>query len=216
MANTEKPISIRMPAGVLAEVDGAAAKLERSRAWVIVKLLELAIVGERPIENVLGRLAGRVGYGKKNADISGGGGTTGVGGTPRLPAVGKAQLSVPEKIAAEMLDNLRESGIRREAREESKGGMHTNMTYSRAEIARMSEDLQASGEGDVPAVKPDMQTLREICAGNIPSTLKAIQSDHTEVDLCGFKSYNDIDGENYICGKEVHGPKVKHGEWIKV
>jgi len=62
----------------------------------------------------------------------------------------------------------------------------------------------------------NMQALRDICDGNIPTTLKAVQSDHTEVDLCGFKSYNQEDGEDYICGKEVHGPKVKHGEWIKV
>jgi len=37
-----------------------------------------------------------------------------------------------------------------------------------------------------------------------------------EIDLCGEKFYNDVDGENYVCGKEKHGPKVKHGEWIKV
>jgi hypothetical protein len=37
-----------------------------------------------------------------------------------------------------------------------------------------------------------------------------------EVNLCGFNSYNDVDGENYICGLEKHGPKVKHGGWIKV
>lgn len=68
-----------------------------------------------------------------------------------------------------------------------------------------------------------MRALRDICAGAIPV---GVLGDGTicdeglvgrvEVDLCGFKSYNEEDGENYICGKEVHGPKVRHGEWIKV
>ncbi len=37
-----------------------------------------------------------------------------------------------------------------------------------------------------------------------------------EVDLCGCQSYNEVDGENYICCMEKHGPKVKHGDWLKV
>ena len=82
MANTEKPISIRIPAIVLKEIDGAAGRLERSRAWVIVRLLELAIVGERPIEYILGRL-------KKIADVSDGGEAQ--SGTQDLPRGGKAQ-----------------------------------------------------------------------------------------------------------------------------
>lgn len=36
-----------------------------------------------------------------------------------------------------------------------------------------------------------------------------------EVDLCGFKTYSEIDGEHYVCGKEKHGWKVSHGSWIK-
>jgi hypothetical protein len=68
-----------------------------------------------------------------------------------------------------------------------------------------------------------MDKLRNICAGNIsdavgePLTKEMVDApDFGEVDLCGFKSYNDVDGENYICGLEKHGPKVKHGDWIKV
>lgn len=35
-----------------------------------------------------------------------------------------------------------------------------------------------------------------------------------EVALCGFRSYNDQDGEHYLCGKpEGHG--IKHGDWVK-
>lgn len=89
------------------------------------------------------------------------------------------------------------------------------------------------GGDQEPAVgvgKPgvDMEALRAICAGNITKTSDEVIAFHEklisdlesldphEVDLCGFKSYNEEDGENYVCGKEVHGPKVKHGEWIKV
>lgn len=39
---------------------------------------------------------------------------------------------------------------------------------------------------------------------------------HADIDICGFKTYNDVDGENYMCGLEKHGPKVKHGDWIKI
>lgn len=61
----------------------------------------------------------------------------------------------------------------------------------------------------------DMEALRDICAGKFPLDAKT-RMESIEVDLCGFKSYNEIDGEWYVCGKEVHGPKVKHGDWIKV
>lgn len=78
--------------------------------------------------------------------------------------------------------------------------------------------------------KVNMEALRDICAGNIPDGdpppaanrnyrgewVNSIIPEPHEVDLCGFKSYNEIDGENYVCGKEVHGPKVKHGDWIKI
>lgn len=79
-----------------------------------------------------------------------------------------------------------------------------------------------------PTVAPEVvASLRDICAGNlqplalagdIPDSLKPLDNpaDYAEVDLCGFQSYNDTDGENYVCGKEKHGPKVKHGDWIKV
>jgi len=99
-------------------------------------------------------------------------------------------------------------------------------------------DSEAVTKGDdgpeVAAVaigKPgvDMDGLRDICAGKVslepaPAAnrnyhgewVNSMVPDPDEVDLCGFKSYNEIDGENYICGKEKHGPKVKHGDWIKI
>lgn len=89
-------------------------------------------------------------------------------------------------------------------------------------------DYEADSDGDdgakSPAVgvgKPEvnMDLLRAIAAGKIPKEVSAsvdYLSQEIEVDLCGFKSYNDVDGENYICGKEKHGPKIKHGEWVKV
>lgn len=63
--------------------------------------------------------------------------------------------------------------------------------------------------------KVDMDALRNICAGKLGGQDDSIP-ESIEVDLCGFKSYNDVDGENYICGKENHGPKIKHGDWIKI
>lgn len=74
------------------------------------------------------------------------------------------------------------------------------------------------GKGDAVAIgKPgvNMQALRDICEGKgirpAPLSIEPI-----EIDLCGFQSYNETDGENYVCGKEKHDAKVKHGEWIKI
>ena len=37
-----------------------------------------------------------------------------------------------------------------------------------------------------------------------------------EEDLCGFQAHNEIDGEDYICGRPTHGPKQQHGGWIRI
>jgi hypothetical protein len=82
---------------------------------------------------------------------------------------------------------------------------------------RKSDAPDADGETVLQEVRKgvNMAALRDICAGKgihpVPLSVEPV-----EVDLCGFKSYNEIDGENYVCGKEVHGPKVDHGEWIKI
>lgn len=74
----------------------------------------------------------------------------------------------------------------------------------------------------------DMAALRNICAGKNLGGAQGINNRNQvdedkeevggahEVDLCGFPAHNDIDGEDYICGLEKHGPKVKHGDWIKI
>jgi hypothetical protein len=89
-----------------------------------------------------------------------------------------------------------------------------------------AEGNDGGQSGAVATGKPkvDMKALRDICAGNTPrnaqeaiaEVMEYDRPDPYEVDLCGFKSYNEIDGENYVCGKEVHGPKVKHGDWIQI
>lgn len=67
-----------------------------------------------------------------------------------------------------------------------------------------------------PSVNMDL--LRDICAGKIPASQEEAEEipEPHEVDLCGKNFFNDVDGENYICGKEKHGPKVKCGDWIKI
>lgn len=37
-----------------------------------------------------------------------------------------------------------------------------------------------------------------------------------EIPACGFKAYNDQDGEHYTCGLEKHSLKQKHGNWRRV
>ncbi|CAM5998724.1 unnamed protein product [Sphagnum balticum] len=76
---------------------------------------------------------------------------------------------------------------------------------------------------DDPHIQPasarnvDLQALKDICGGKIPQAQEKINSDPNEVDLCGFKSFNDVDGEWYMCCKEKHPyPKVKHGDWQKI
>lgn len=50
---------------------------------------------------------------------------------------------------------------------------------------------------------------KENVGGSIPSSGSILK-------ICGFMAFNEGDGETYSCGLEVHGPKVKHGEWRKV
>jgi len=38
----------------------------------------------------------------------------------------------------------------------------------------------------------------------------------TDERVCGWETYNDVDGENYRCGLPAHGAKVKHGNWVRV
>lgn len=88
-------------------------------------------------------------------------------------------------------------------------------------LLRKADDLlcenNSSSIQPEPARNIDLQTLKEICAGKIPQAKEKINPDPTEVDLCGFKSFNDVDGEWYMCCKEKHPyPKVKHGEWEKI
>jgi hypothetical protein len=342
MANTEKPTSIRVPENILATIDSAAGKLGRSRAWVILRLLELAIVGERSIEDVLGRIGKvvpeKVRLPKKIADVSIGGVAQEVVGTPALPPLGKAQsednnwrhevfrkgdnsdiilkprghgISTEALRIANLKDGVpcghagclshvshacegcgriagRRVGVLGDGticdenpvelvvqwRKEFVEGMESVRQVITEVDKKIAEentdgvkgrgkagqdrgsaggDSQPVAEGDHGAEEPavgvgkpvisveqatawleskteskgklldgefrrqiNMQALRDICDGNIPTTLKAVQSDHTEVDLCGFKHYNEVDGEHYICGLEKHGPKVKHGDWIKI
>lgn len=148
-----------------------------------------------------GKVADEVGAQKKIAESLAGAGPREVGVPLACPPMGKSELAldlVAQQIAGEMLDNLRDGGRRLEEKEKVAAESVV------APVARTPE-LMAS--------------LREIAAGNTSKLNNFAQdydSEPVEVDLCGFKSYNEIDGENYICGLEKHGPKVKHGEWIKI
>lgn len=44
---------------------------------------------------------------------------------------------------------------------------------------------------------------------------ESLGGDEEAVEVCGFVAYNDNDGEWYTCGLPAHGPKVKHGAWVK-
>ena len=95
-----------------------------------------------------------------------------------------------------------------------------------------ADGAHGSENGSVGVGKPEvnMEALRNICAGNIPAgdssqAFETFKIDHPhlyrqephEVDLCGFKSFNETDGEWYMCCKEKHEyPKVRHGEWQKL
>jgi hypothetical protein len=117
------------------------------------------------------------------------------------------------KPKMESVDGTRDYSERRGKENEDRGVDGGNP----AALAK-SNDGGKSGAVATGKPKVNMAALRDICAGK---TIQQVFSDiqhrePVEVDLCGFKSYNEIDGEYYVCGKEVHGPKVNHGEWIKV
>lgn len=110
--------------------------------------------------------------------------------------------------------------------EESQGGESGASAGKNRRVAKglpKNDDGGKSAAVGVGKPKIDMATLRDICEGKFPDlvgktlTKEEVDApDFGEIDICGFKSYNEIDGENYVSGKEVHGPKVKHGSWCKM
>ncbi|CAN5951031.1 unnamed protein product [Sphagnum jensenii] len=103
----------------------------------------------------------------------------------------------------------------------------------------LSQTGNSEGGGSSSSVSGEtlnMDALRDICAEKIPNNIycecgdemclrcnkcKGCEGcecpDAAEIEICGFKSFNDTDGEWYMCCKEKHPyPKVKHGEWVKI
>ena len=73
--------------------------------------------------------------------------------------------------------------------------------------------------GSIPAplsTKPDMQVPRDICAGTVAIESKPFEPEEPAIRVCGFRAYNEVDGDTYTCGLPQHNPKRPHGNWIKV
>ena len=91
-------------------------------------------------------------------------------------------------------------------------------------IPQASNSESSGSSGGIGGGTVNREALKEICAGNVSSVYETFKIDNpglyehipdAEIPICGEKFYNEVDGENYICGKDKHGPKVKHGDWIK-
>lgn len=67
--------------------------------------------------------------------------------------------------------------------------------------------------------RPSLADLRAVVAAleqrPAPAVALPIMSSTPVRTICGFKAYNDIDGEDYTCGLPAHDWKVKHSNWIK-
>lgn len=72
--------------------------------------------------------------------------------------------------------------------------------------------------------KPDMQALRDICAGNLgiinPADRASFDSgwdkgELSHVEMCDYKEYSPELGEDMQCGLPQHSMKQKHGNWRK-
>jgi len=105
----------------------------------------------------------------------------------------------------------------------NEAGTATGKDRRNSETVSEGNDGGKSSAVGVGKSKVNMAALRDICEGNVSVPKDAFAEygnpsfEPVEVDLCGFKSYNEIDGEWYFCGKEVHEyPKVKHGNWEKI
>lgn len=186
-----KQISIRLDEKLLAAIDAEAERLGVSRNLVISRR-----VGKLPPLYQINKDTGEISVvretepAKKIAEEPVGEAAQGGGGTPDLSRSGKAQERIP------VVYKPRSKGI-------------TDLVVGEGDTCDIP---------DAAKEKPDMASLREIAAGNIPVPNKISAEQDTSkygADICGFKSYNEEDGENYICGMAKHGPKVKHGGWIK-
>jgi hypothetical protein len=72
---------------------------------------------------------------------------------------------------------------------------------------------------EAPVSKPSLADLRAVVAALEQRPAPAVVLPPTVAapvrTVCGFKAYNEIDGEDYTCGLPAHDWKVKHGNWIK-
>lgn len=89
-------------------------------------------------------------------------------------------------------------------------GWHTKS----AAVPELTQQLEASlaVTPELPA-KPDIAKLRAICAGKIPKS-SSESAAPPEAIVCGFRAFNDTDGEHYTCGLPKHSAKAKHGDWM--
>ena len=96
------------------------------------------------------------------------------------------------------------------------GGARAGDRASRSSV-RGSEEFRS---GPRPERKESLRNAdgagQEVCgdAGRSPIAGAEVGGPST-VKTCGFESFNGDDGESYRCGLPVHGPKIKHGAWVK-
>lgn len=89
-------------------------------------------------------------------------------------------------------------------------------------ISRAQAVIRACREWCDGAQSEENPPREQVADGSIPSgrvTIEDILSvggyvQKVDIPLCGFRSYNQDDGEFYLCGKEK-GHGIKHGEWVK-
>lgn len=171
-------------------------------------------------------------------------GAQGVGATPPCPDTGKAQLDGGIGDEIDYLDQERyldkkAAGRKAEVVWPVSQALVDGVPCGHAGcLSHISHPCEGCGRvGGVHSEKNrgvGMQALRDICAGKISPNkfhncgdemchrcgkckgCEGCECEPIEVDLCGEKFYNEVDGENYICGLEKHGPKIHHGEWIKI
>ena len=68
------------------------------------------------------------------------------------------------------------------------------------------DDEPELSDEDIPSIGKELMAIRE-AVKDLPPL------DRPE---CGHEEWNDVLGETMRCCKEVHGNKVKHGDWRKV
>lgn len=120
----------------------------------------------------------------------------------------QCKKDIPEKVFyAVRFPSVLLSRIKQRAQSE-------HVSAAQVVIAACREYLDKGSNTPAPIASPEKPTIDSLRSliSEVERRTDDNEDDHV-ASVCGFRAYNDTNGEWYTCGLEKHSPKLKHGNW---